>query len=485
MDYDVIVVGCGIAGLSAAVSALQEGAKVAILERAPKEERGGNTRWTEAFMRMKNEEEVSDDFEEHFMENSGFHLDPGIINEAAGSYQDWPSILRAHPFSDPEMVGTLAALAPETLKWLKEFGVRFSDMASYLITQSTTRICPVGGGQALVDALAAFAESNGAEFHYETTAYALARDADGIVEGVHVRSGDGSPKRLTGQVVLACGGFEGNPEMLARYIGGRARYIRPVARGGYYNKGEGIRMALEIGAAGGGDFSEYHAEPIDPRSGVSEPIVFVFPYGILVDRDGRRFIDEASGTVDAIYENIARTIDSLPGGIAYAICDSGLNDVPNWQRTVRSDQPPVTADTIEELAVRLNLPVDNLRDTIDNFNSAVRDGPFRPLEKDGLSTQGIHPPKSNWARRIAAGPFRAWPITSANCFTFGGIKCNSRSQVLDGDGRPIQNLFAAGEIVGLYHGRYTGATSVLRGAVFGRIAGRNAAAAARVDGTRL
>ncbi|MEQ9674281.1 MAG: FAD-dependent oxidoreductase, partial [Roseovarius indicus] len=294
----IVVAGCGIAGLSAAVSAAEQGASVTVLERAVKEERGGNTRWTEAFMRMKSEEEVADDFVDHFMDNAGWHLDPSLMNETARDYAEWPAIVKALSFTDPEIIGTLAAEAGPTLSWLKEHGIRFSDMPTYLLTQSTTRICPVGGGQALVDALAARAEELGVDFRYETTAVEFLRDDGGQVTGLRARTADnGALIDLPGKVILACGGFEGNAEMQSQYYGERARYIRPVARGGYYNRGEGVRMALALGAATCGDFSEYHAEPIDPRSGVSEPIVFNFPYGILVDQSGNRFIDEASATV--------------------------------------------------------------------------------------------------------------------------------------------------------------------------------------------
>jgi tricarballylate dehydrogenase len=473
--YDVVVAGCGIAGLSAAVSAAQGGAKVAVLERAPAEERGGNTRWTEAFMRMKNENEVSDDFEEHFMANSGFHLDPSLVKETAQPYEEWSSIVKALSFTDPEIIATLAAQAGPTLQWLKRFGITFSDMPTYLITQSTTRICPVGGGWALVEALAKAADELGVEFCYETTAEELILDEDGRVAGVRATSPTSRAIRFMGPVVLACGGFEGNAEMQTRYFGQAARYIRPVARGGYYNRGEGIRMALAIGAATCGDFSEYHAEPIDPRSGVSEPIVFMFPYGILVDRNGKRFVDEASDAVDAIYENISRIINRLPGGVAYAVTDAGLDDVPNWQRTVRSDEEPYTASSLAELAAQLGVPAQSLERTVEEYNAATVPGTFKPLEKDGLATRGLQPPKSNWARPINRGPYRAWPISSANCFTFGGLRCNTSSQVLDNDGRPIPGLYAAGETMGIYYGRYTGATSVLRGAVYGRIAGLHAA----------
>ena len=473
----IVVAGCGIAGLSAAVSAAEAGASVTVLERATKDERGGNTRWTEAFMRMKNEEEVADDFVDHFMDNAGSHLDPSLMNETARDYAEWPSIVKALSFADPEVIGTLASEAGTTLAWLKEHGIKFSDMPTYLLTQSTTRICPVGGGLALVEALAQRAEELGVEFRYETTALDLLRDDKGTVTGLRARTAAGEILDLPGKVVLACGGFEGNAEMQAQYYGDRARYIRPVARGGYYNRGEGVRMGLSLGAATCGDFSEYHAEPIDPRSGVSEPIVFNFPYGILVDQSGRRFIDEASDTVDAIYENVARTINKLPGGVAYLICDQSLDRVDNWQRSVRSDQKPITADTLEELAGKLGLPAANLAQTVEAFNAATSRGEFKPFELDGLATGGLYPPKSNWATPIETGPFRAWPISSANCFTFGGLRCNASAQILDGDGRPIANVYAAGETMGIYYKRYTGATSVLRGAVFGRIAGRHASGA--------
>ncbi|PVE24877.1 FAD-binding dehydrogenase [Microvirga sp. KLBC 81] len=473
--YDVVVAGCGIAGLSAAVSAAQAGAKVAVLERAPFEERGGNTRWTEAFLRMKNENEVSDDFEEHFMANSGFHLDPSLVQETAGPYEQWPSIVKSLSFTDPEIIATLAAQAGPTLQWMKQFGITYSDMASYLITQSTTRISPVGGGWALLEALAKGADELGVEFFYETTAEELLQNEDGRIVGLRATSRESRNHRFMGAVVLACGGFEGNAEMQARYLGPASRYVRPVARGGYYNRGEGIRMGLAVGAAPCGDFTEYHAEPIDPRSGVSEPIVFMFPYGILVDQNGRRFIDEASDAVDAIYENISRVINRLPGGIAYAISDAGLDDVPNWQRTVRTDEKPYQADTLAQLAEQIGVSADSLERTVAEFNAATAPGEFKPLEKDGLATRGLQPPKSNWARPIARPPYRAWPISSANCFTFGGLRCNTSAQVVDHDGRAIPGLYAAGETMGIYYGRYTGATSVLRGAVYGRIAGIHAA----------
>jgi len=482
LDYDVVVAGCGVAGLSAACAALDEGARVAVLERAPVEERGGNTRWTEAFMRMKSLDEVSDDFESHFMANQPGHLDPSLIDAAARDYGEWPAIVKALSFTDPEVIGTFAADAGPTLRWLSGLGIRFDEQPGYLLTQCTTRIGPVGGGLQLVETLAALAESRGAEFHYETTAESLLQDEDGEVLGLRAMRADGAGVHFRGRgVVLACGGFEGNPEMMARYMGERARWLRPVARGGYYNKGEGIRMALAANAAPNGDFTEYHAEPIDPRSGVSEPIVFIFPYGLLVDREGRRFVDEASWTVDAIYEAITRRIARLPGGVAYTILDSKVDDVPAWRRAVRSDVPEVRADSIAGLAQALGIEAKGLEATVAAYNAACRPGEFKPLERDGLSTIGLEPPHSNWARPLDRPPYLAWPVSAANCFTFGGLKCDARARVLSHSGAAIPGLWAAGETMGLYFGAYTGATSVMRGAVFGRIAGREAARRARAN----
>ena len=152
-DFDVVVVGAGIAGLSAAAAALQSGARVAVLERSPREERGGNTRWTEALLRMKSETEISDDFEEHFARNAGHHLDPELVAETTRPHDDWPAIVKTLGFSDPDLVATFAQVVGPTVQWLKTFGVRFDFLPTYFITSCQPRMAPVGGGLALIEAL--------------------------------------------------------------------------------------------------------------------------------------------------------------------------------------------------------------------------------------------------------------------------------------------------------------------------------------------
>jgi tricarballylate dehydrogenase len=478
--FDVVVAGCGVGGLSAAVTALERGASVAVLERAPQEERGGNTRYTEAYLRMKSDTEVTDDFEAHFAQNAGGYLDPALVDATKVSRDDWPTIVRALSMADPEVVAAFAAGCGPTVQWLKRLGVRFDFLPTQFLTKSQPRLLPVGGGLALLESLAARAEALGARFFYRTTARTLLQNDEGAVVGLTALGANHRPVQFRARsVVLATGGFEGNWEMLARYMGTHAIHLRPVARGGYYNKGEGIRMALAIGAAPSGDFSSFHAEPVDPRSGVAEASVFVFPYGVLVNRLGARFIDEAPGTVDAVYDTITKSIWRQPDGIAYAVFDRKLEEIPNYRLGLRTDQPPIEAATIEELAIKLGVSAGQLRRTIDRYNASCREGVFKPLELDGLATEGLDPPKSNWARPLEQAPFRAWPVIASCVFTYGGLKVDPCARVLDADGDVIPGLYAAGEVVGLYYKVYTGATSVLKGAVFGRLAGEDASARCR------
>src|SRR5689334_7618619 len=183
--FDLVVVGCGIAGLSAAASALQAGARVVILERSVKDERGGQTRWTEALLRMKSESEPSDDFEAHLAANCGHYLDPELVAETARDRGNWSSIVKTLGCTDPEVIATFASSVGPTVAWLKSFGVRFDFLPTYFITACQPRLSPIGGGLALIEAVAGWCEKNGGEFFYETTARGLIQDKDGRVIGVH------------------------------------------------------------------------------------------------------------------------------------------------------------------------------------------------------------------------------------------------------------------------------------------------------------
>ncbi len=474
--FEVVVVGCGVAGLSAAVAAAEAGARVALLERSTYDERGGNTRYTTAALRMVSETAVSEDFVPQLLDNCGYHVQPDFAEATVLDYANWPPLVRALPFTDPDLIAFFAEGVPPAIAWLKAHGVKFGGIGFYGLTpRASPRIAISGGGLHLIEVMTAHAEKIGVQFFYETTAQSLALSTNGTVCGLRASSKGRAAQDFTcNAVILACGGFQGNHEMVVRYIGPKGRYLRPVARGGYYDKGEGIEMALRVGAAPAGDFAEYHAEPIDPRSSATEPIVMAYPYGILVNQQGQRFTDEAPGPIDACYEDTTRIIAAQTQGIAFCILDNKINNIENWQRIVRSDQPPLTQPDVAALGRALGFNGQAAQHAIDAYNRACPKGVFDPRSLDGLSTIGLSPGKSNYAVPLDTPPYHAYPIISSNTFTFGGLKVDVNAQVVDTDGNLMPGLYAAGETVGIYYGKYPGATSVLRGAVFGRRAGEHA-----------
>jgi tricarballylate dehydrogenase len=476
MGFDVVVVGCGVAGLSAGVAAAEGGAKVAILERAPKEDRGGNSRYTDAWLRMSSEEEVAPDLVDLFMERGHGAIGPELIKDLANDYATWPQNTRAYPFTDPEIVSALSEEAPHTMAWLKTHGVRFTYNAPMRLQKGPMRLAPSGGGAAIVEALATSAEKLGVEIMYETTGRSLLLDDAGNIRGLRCWSKSRGNFALESKaVVCASGGYEGNLEMMTRYVGHNAHLTRPVSLGGYYNKGEGIEMMLAAGAAAAGQYDMFHGEPIDPRSPRHEALVAVLNYGILVNVDGKRFFDEGTNRYELMYDEVSWTIMRQKRGLVHFIADARLFDIPNIRTRIKTDQEPIRARSISELARLIDVAEDKLAETIRTFNAATREGHYDTTQLDGLATQGLAVPKSNWARPIDESDLVAYPVMCGNCFTCGGVKITRDAQVVNRDGEPIPGLFAAGETVGLYYGLYIGATSVLRGLVFGRQAGRKIA----------
>ncbi|MCC6534321.1 MAG: FAD-dependent oxidoreductase [Burkholderiales bacterium] len=477
--FDLLVVGHGIAGLSAALSAMQNGAKVAVLERAPVEEAGGCTRYTEAYLRLKSEDELSDDFEGVLADAGSANPDPALVAAMMRPAGEWPGILRTMSVTDPEFISTFAGKAIPTIKWLKTFGIRFIPARLPHITgrEHPGLVVPVGGGYAMMEALVNAGRAGGVAFYYETAVRRLLQDEAGAVVGVHAVARQNRPVEFRAKaVVLASGGFEGNPQMLQRYVGKGAINIRPVARGCYYNQGDGIRMACAIGAAQSGDYGYYHAVPVDSRSGRTEAKVLIFPFGIVVNNLGKRFTDEGVGTEYRTFDAMCHAIQAQPNGTGYAIVDAKINDIPEFTKAILSDRPPIEAASLAEMAQKLAIPAAALEETVRAFNGACRPGRFIEMRADGLATAGIEPKKSNWARPIDRAPFLCYPLIPASIITMGGIKTNANAQVLNAEGDCIPGLYAAGAVVGIFYRHYPAATSVLRGAVFGCIAGAHAAA---------
>lgn len=378
--------------------------------------------------------------------------------------------------ADQSYFRTLAEHAPETIGWLETHGVAF-DTPVYYLSAGPPRIQPAGGGSAIVAKLLEAAKNAGVKVLYETSATRLVMKGN-RVRGVEIQCSDGATTILNADAaVFASGGFQGNPEMMRAHFGPGGETIKLISPGTRFDTGDGIRMAMDHGASGSGDWNGMHAEPIDPRSRNSAPVVLVYPYGIVVDQDGRRFFDEGHGLVHETWEAFARDIHfARPKNIAYAILDSRLFDISGYARAIRSEVPPWQAATLAELAVQIGVPARNLEQTIEAFNAAATGDitRFDATRCDGLAASAeLQPPKSNWARAITKPPFLAYPLVGAVAYTFGGLASNERAQVLCERGAML-GLYAAGETTGHFFGTAPNAVAVLRALVFGKIAGREA-----------
>jgi len=448
---DVVIVGCGAGGLATAVELLLNAPemRVLVLERTTRARRGGNTAWTGSFFRLDEDGAPAADFTERMRTLSRGKTDESIIHR-------------------------LAELAQPTLRWLNDQGVATKADTTYFLTSRGPRLMPVGGGAAIVETLASRFEALGGTIEYETAAQALLMGPDDAVAGVEV-SGAGTARTIaTSTVVLASGGFEGNSALLDLHLGVRGHELPTITPGGRSNQGEGIEMARQVGAGCDGQFDRFHGEPVDPRSGIGEALVMVYPYGVLVDHRGQRFLDEGSDTPDNTFESVAYRIWAEADQFAYVIADQKLMR-QNIARAVLTDRKPESADTIGELARRLGIDDVALGATIECFNRAATPGPLDLTKLDGVASRGLEPPKSNWARPINEPPYVAWPVTCAITFTFGGVRTDAETRVLRDTGDAIVGLHAVGEVAGIYHHEYPGATSVLRALVFGRVAAQHIA----------
>ena len=459
-ETDVLVVGGGIAGLSAAISATQAGAAVILIEKAPPAGRGGNTRFADAQMRFPHEADEfgTRDYSVDDMFEDLMRISRGRANEA--------------------LVRTLCENARETAEWLTEMGLEWE--LGYPHTAGYRR-SPKAGGQGLVDLLYRRFEGLGGAVSDETGAVDLIANTDGSIAGVRARSPEGlTDIYAKGGVILACGGFQANVEMRVRYLGRFADSL--ILRGSRYNTGEGLRMAIDAGAQAAGQWGDYHSAVLDARSPKIEcgvTALYNYQMGIFVDREGKRFLDEGEDFRDHTYVKFSKFIVEQAGGEAWCLFDQKAYQREEFARAWRPVGPPVEAGTMKEMAEKMDLPAENLMDTVANFNAAIQPGEYDLDRLDGKRTLGITPAKSNWALPLDSPPYIAIPVTGGITFTFGGIKCDTTARVIDTRGEVMAGLYAAGEPMGeIFYYNYPGASSVIRGAVFGKIAGADAAARA-------
>jgi len=493
MTRSVVVVGGGNAALCAALAARDAGARVVLLERAPRDEAGGNSAFTAAALRLAYDDGP------HLCQLMPEVDDPRLARSDFGSYPveafvaDMERVTEGR--CDPVLTRILAERSHATFAWLHGKGARYEpswhdqafEVDGRFVFWGGISVHAVGEGKGLVGAERAAAEREGVEIRYGARAIALLT-AGGRVVGVRVRQAGVEDELLADAVVLACGGFEANAEMRTRYLG--PGWDAATVRGTRYNTGDGLRMALEAGAMPWGNWSGAHsvgwdvsADPFGDLALGYNPTRNSYPLGILVNRRGERFVDEGADFRNYTYARYGSLLLAQPGGIAWQVF--GGEVLGMLRREYHHESATyVEAATLDELAAKMAegpTAVDRvgfLR-TVEAFNAAVRtDVPFDPNHKDGRGTAGIDPPKTNWANPLVTPPFRAYPTTCGITFTFGGVKIDGTGAVLDTAGDPLPGLYAAGELVGgLFWHNYPGGSGLTAGAVFGRLAGTSAATA--------
>lgn len=453
--WDVVVVGGGNAALCAAMEAADARARVIMLEGAPKPYRGGNSRHTRNFRCM--------------------HCGP--LSVLVNSYEEeefFDDLLRVTKGETDESLARLAIrMSEECLPWMEAHGVRFQPSLSGTLSLGRTNAFFLGGGKALVNAYYNTAQDFGVQVLYEAQVSHVGIEGNRFTH-VEVDIG-GQTHRIEGRaVVLAAGGFQSDIDWLARAWGESARNF--LIRGTPYNRGVVLKNMLDQGARSVGDPTQCHAVAIDGRApkydgGIVTRLDCV-PFSVVLNGNGERFYDEGEDVWPKRYAIWGRLVAAQPDQVAYSIIDSRAIDL-----FMPSVYPPVTADTIEELARKLDLPEQKVAGTIRSFNAACREGGFRPQELDGLATEELDPPKTNWARPIAMPPYYGYVLRPGVTFTYLGLKVDEAARVTGPEGL-YENIWSAGEMIaGSILGQgYLAGFGMTIGTVFGRLAGQGAAA---------
>jgi tricarballylate dehydrogenase len=453
--WDLIVVGGGNAALCAAIEAAEAGARVLILERAPRPYRGGNSRHTRNFRCM--------------------HSGPmSVLTDAYGEAEYLDDLLLVTKGkTDLHLAKLTIGRSESCLPWMEAHGVRFQPSLSGTLSLSRTNAFFLGGGKALVNAYYNTAADLGIAALYDARVSHVVMNGD-TFEAVRATI-DGDEVEIGGKaLVLASGGFQADLDWLASAWGPAARNF--LIRGTPYNRGEMLRHMLDGGAESVGDPTQCHCVAIDGRApkydgGIVTRLDCV-PFSVVVNKHGQRFYDEGEDVWPKRYAIWGRLVAAQPDQVAYALIDSRSESL-----FMPSVFPAVSAATIPELAAKLGLPPAAVESTVAAFNAACRPGRFHPTELDGLGTEGIAPPKSNWARPLDAPPYYGYSLRPGVTFTYLGLKVDENARVSGRDG-PYRNVWAAGEIMaGSILGQgYLAGFGMTIGTVFGRTAGREAAA---------
>jgi tricarballylate dehydrogenase len=456
---DLLIIGGGNAALCAAVTASAEGARVLVLEAAPKFYRGGNTRHT------RNMRCAHDTATETL---TGPYTEPEFL-------EDLLRVTDGH--TDEELARLMIAESKHMLTWLPRQGVRWQPSLGGTLSLGRTNSFFLGGGRAMLNALYRTAASKHVEIRYDAEVTDLEIQQGRFVSATVMQGGVQSQVRAAA-LVAASGGFESNLPWLKQAWGEAADNF--LIRGTRYNRGSVLKVLLDNCAQPVGDARQCHAVAIDARApkfdgGIITRLDCVV-FGIVVNERAERFYDEGEDIWPKRYAIWGRLVADQPNQIAYIVFDASVRNL-----FMPSLYPPLVADSIDGLARKLSLDVDALNRTINQFNAAVRPGTFDPASLDNCGTEGLTPPKSHWARRLETPPFYAYPVRPGITFTYLGVRVDREARMILKDGTASPNMFAAGEIMaGNVLGQgYAAGIGMTIGGVFGRLAGRGAAIHAR------
>ncbi len=479
--FDVAVVGAGNAALCAALAAQEAGVSVVVLEKAPRSAQGGNCPFTGGGFRFTHDGlgDLQDNLLPPGADVGRATMDPYTDEDFRRHFQE-----ATHGDTSAELIEVVIAQSRPTVDWMHSRGVAWELYVNPNLENAPSIIpnqvglAAHGSGPGLVAMLTKSAERAGVQVLYETKMVELTMGDLGEITGLIAQDGEGRHHIRAKAVVLACGGFEANPEMRVKYLG--AHWEKAKVRGSRYNTGDGHRAALSAGAAATGQWTGCHGTPIDidaPTTG-DLPITDAmprrsYPLGIMVNVDGRRFTDEGASFAEQTFVRTGEAVLAQERSMAFQIFDARASGMlePRY-----GGSTPAQSDSIEGLADEIGVNPGVLRATVDAYNAEAHEGDYAPRMLDGRSTKTLVPAKTNWAIKIDRAPFVAYKVTGGITYTYGGVKIDADARVLDMEDRPIAGLYAAGEIVGgiFYHGSLR-AAGLMHGSVFGRLGGAHAA----------
>jgi tricarballylate dehydrogenase len=451
---DVLIVGGGNAAMCAAITAREQGADVVVLEHAEQAMRGGNSR--------------------HTRNLRAAHCQP--VFSQTGSYNEdefWQDLLKVTEGHTNEKLARLMIRESSTLlEWLHDRGIRYQSALRGTLSLDRTNAFFLGGGKTLLNAEYRKAASLGVRIFYESEVTDLELDETGFRSATVMH--DGKSRNIQAKaVVVASGGFQANEAWMKEAWGDAAENF--IIRGTPFNRGTMLKNLMAKGAETVGDPKQCHAVAIDARApkydgGIASRVDCVC-FSIVVNQSGQRFYDEGEDFWPRRYAIWGRLVAQQPKQVAYAIIDSKV-----VEQFMPSMFPEIKADSIEALANEIGVDAAVLASTVEEFNTAVLPGNYDATSLDDCHTADIHPSKSHWALKLDTPPYFAFPLRPGITFTYLGLKVDENARVSFGPGRPVENVFAAGEVMaGNILGKgYCAGTGMTIGTVFGRIAGENA-----------